>query len=165
MNISRTQIKTGFKGDFCYTHARGAVMPDGFAVITTQPLRLSGCDVFYGMEMLFSSDSGKSWSPIKKSATLIRKKLPDGMEQTMSDATPFYHRASGKLLLLGNESQSVGPEEAPMAVHKLLLEREPALLEGIVLSNVPEGRYFLSAAPLNLAGADGAPCRAFLIRE
>jgi arylformamidase len=38
-------------------------------------------------------------------------------------------------------------------------------LEGIVLDGVPEGRYFLSAAPLNLAGADGAPCRAYLIAD
>ena len=45
------------------------------------------------------------------------------------------------------------------------LSREIALLEGIVLKDVPEGRYFLSAAPLCLAGADGAPCRAYLIGE
>ena len=69
------------------------------------------------------------------------------------------------LRLLGNEGQTIGPESAPMQVHLILLRRGIALLEGIVLSNVPEGRYFLSAAPLNLAGADGAPCRAFLIRE
>ena len=69
------------------------------------------------------------------------------------------------LCLLGNEGQSVGPENAPMAVHKILLGKNIALLEGIVLTDVPEGRYFLSAAPLNLAGADGAPCRAYLIAE
>ena len=40
-----------------------------------------------------------------------------------------------------------------------------ALLEGIVLDKVPEGRYFLSAAPMNLGGADGAPCRAYLIES
>ena len=67
------------------------------------------------------------------------------------------------ILLLGNESQSVGPEEAPMAVHLALLRRGVALLEGVVLEDVPEGRYLLSAAPLKLAGADGAPCRAYLI--
>ena len=71
--------------------------------------------------------------------------------------------AAGGIRLLGNESQSVGPENAPMAVHKILLSRGIALLEGIVLTDVPEGHYFLSAAPLNLAGADGAPCRAYLI--
>ena len=73
--------------------------------------------------------------------------------------------ASGSLRLLGCEGQTVGPEEAPMEVHLTLLRRGIALLEGIVLDGVPEGRYFLSAAPLNLAGADGAPCRAFLIGE
>ena len=71
--------------------------------------------------------------------------------------------AAAKLFLLGNEGQSVGPEDAPMEVHKILLSENIALLEGIVLKDVPDGRYFLSAAPLNLSGADGAPCRAYLI--
>jgi len=43
------------------------------------------------------------------------------------------------------------------------LKKGIALLEGIVLADVPEGSYFLSAAPLNLGGSDGAPCRAYLI--
>ena len=71
--------------------------------------------------------------------------------------------ASGNIRLLGNEGQTVGPEDAPMQVHLILLGRGIALLEGIVLTAVPEGQYFLSAAPLNLAGVDGAPCRAYLI--
>ena len=71
--------------------------------------------------------------------------------------------AAGGIRLLGNEGQSVGPEEAPMEVHQILLTRGIALLEGIVLETVPEGRYLLSAAPLKLAGADGAPCRACLV--
>ena len=73
--------------------------------------------------------------------------------------------ASNSLRLLGCEGQTVGPEEAPMEVHLILLRRGIALLEGIILENVPEGHYFLSAAPLNLAGADGAPCRAYLIAD
>ena len=67
------------------------------------------------------------------------------------------------ICLLGNESQTVGPPEAPMQVHKLLLGKGIAFLEGVVLKDVPEGSYFLSAAPLNISGADGAPCRAYLI--
>ena len=77
------------------------------------------------------------------------------------EAAQVFARSGIKLL--GNEGQSVGPADAPMAVHKILLSRGIILLEGILLSDVPEGRYFLSAAPLNLAGADGAPCRAYLI--
>lgn len=71
--------------------------------------------------------------------------------------------AQSKIKLLGNESQTVGPEDAPMEVHKILLGADVVLLEGIVLKNVDEGKYFLNAAPLNLGGCDGAPCRAFLI--
>ena len=71
--------------------------------------------------------------------------------------------AERKLLLYGNESQTVGPEDAPMEVHRILLGAETALLEGLVLTGAAEGRYFLCAAPLNLGGCDGAPCRAFLM--
>ena len=77
------------------------------------------------------------------------------------EAAQVFARSCIKLL--GNEGQSVGPADAPMAVHKILLSRGIVLLEGILLSDVPEGCYFLSAVPLNLAGADGAPCRAYLI--
>ena len=73
--------------------------------------------------------------------------------------------AEAGILLLGNESQTVGPEDAPMNVHLILLGNECVLLEGIVLDGVKEGRYFLSAAPLNLGGCDGAPCRAYLIEK
>lgn len=83
-------------------------------------------------------------------------------EATVTEEAAHIFAASG-IRLLGNESQTVGPEDAPMAVHLALLKHGVALLEGIVLTSIPEGRYFLSAAPLNLAGADGAPCRAILI--
>lgn len=73
--------------------------------------------------------------------------------------------AKANIKLIGNESQTVGPENAPMEVHKILLGAEIVLLEGIVLINVPEGKYLLCAAPLNLAGCDGAPCRAVLIER
>ena len=73
--------------------------------------------------------------------------------------------ASNGILLLGNESQAVGPEDAPMEVHLILLKAGAVLLEGIRLEAVREGVYFLNAAPLNLAGADGSPCRAVLISQ
>lgn len=50
-----------------------------------------------------------------------------------------------------------------MEVHLILLGANVVLLEGIRLSEVSEGVYFLNAAPLNLSGADGSPCRAVLI--
>ncbi len=73
--------------------------------------------------------------------------------------------ASNRVLLLGNESQTVGPEDSPMRVHQILLGADVILLEGIRLDGVSEGVYLLCAAPLNLSGADGSPCRAVLISE
>ena len=71
--------------------------------------------------------------------------------------------AEAGILLFGNESQTVGPENAPMKVHRKMLGAEIVLLEGIRLTDVKEGVYLLNAAPLNLGGADGAPCRAVLM--
>ncbi len=79
---------------------------------------------------------------------------------TLSAAEIF---SKEEIFLLGVESQSVGPENAPMAVHLALLKKEVVLLEGLRLNEVAEGSYFLCAAPLSLAGSDGAPCRAILI--
>jgi len=71
--------------------------------------------------------------------------------------------ANAGLLLYGNESQTVGPEDNPHPTHRILLGAGMALLEGAVLTGVAEGRYVLSCAPLNFAGSEGAPCRAVLI--
>jgi arylformamidase len=71
--------------------------------------------------------------------------------------------AEAGILLYGNESQTVGPLETPMEVHLIMLGAEIVLLEGIRLSEVPTGKYLLNAAPINLGGADGAPCRPVLL--
>ncbi|MBO4920302.1 MAG: cyclase family protein [Lachnospiraceae bacterium] len=71
--------------------------------------------------------------------------------------------AKAGIKLFGNESQTVGPLEAPMEVHLIMLNAKIVLLEGIRLSEVPVGTYLLNAAPINLGGSDGAPCRAVLI--
>lgn len=84
-----------------------------------------------------------------------------GKATVTAEAARVFARA--KIKLIGNESQTVGPEDAPKEVHLILLGASIVLLEGIVLKDVAEGKYFLSAAPLNLAGCDGAPCRAFLV--
>lgn len=74
-----------------------------------------------------------------------------------------YTFAKYKLKLLGCETQSVGPYDSPMSAHIALLSEQTVLLEGVVLDNIPEGKYLLSSAPLNIAGIEGSPCRAILI--
>ena len=58
--------------------------------------------------------------------------------------------ADNKIKLFGNESQTVGPLDAPMEVHLIMLGAEIVLLEGIRLSEVDDGVYLLNSAPINL---------------
>ncbi len=89
-----------------------------------------------------------------------KKILVGGEMYVTAEAASVFAEAS--IDLFGNESQTVGPLEAPAEVHYKMLAAEVVLLEGIRLSEVSEGVYLLNAAPLNLGGADGAPCRAVL---
>lgn len=97
----------------------------------------------------------------KQSPEAARRILIKGDAEVSLEAARAF--AAADILLLGNEAQTVGPADAPMAVHLALLGADVVLLEGICLSAVAEGAYLLNAAPLNLAGADGSPCRAVLM--
>ena len=101
-------------------------------------------------------EKAKAQSPEAAKRILIR-----GDTEVSLEAAKVF--AASGILLLGNESQTVGPENAPMAVHLALLSAGVILLEGIRLAAVSAGVYLLNAAPLNLSGADGSPCRAVLI--
>jgi len=97
----------------------------------------------------------------KKYEGAQKKILIKGKAVVTLEAAEVFAKAG--IDLIGNESQTVGPEDAPKAVHLVLLGKEVVLLEGIRLSKVPDGIYFLNCAPLNLTDTDGAPCRAILM--
>ena len=65
--------------------------------------------------------------------------------------------------LLGVEKFSVGTPDTSPGIHKILLGNEIVIVEALDLTDVPEGIYFLAAAPVKYGNLDGAPCRAVLI--
>ncbi len=69
-----------------------------------------------------------------------------------------YMRDIG-IVLTGTESDSIGDGE----VHRIFLSAGIVILENLDLSNVNEGEYFLSAAPIKAKDIDGSPVRAYLI--
>ena len=77
MKIEINKIGTDFNKERCYVHARGLFMPDGFGIITTQKLELSGCDVFYGLEMIKTHDGGETFSDIVPCKNLTRRYFED----------------------------------------------------------------------------------------
>ena len=113
---------------------------------------------------LGSADAKKILEEAKKHSVCAAERILIKGNATVSyEAAEVF--ANQGVVLVGNESQTVGPHDAPMAVHKLLLGAKVVLLEGVRLSDVPCGVYFLFAAPLSLGGADGAPVRALLVGE
>jgi arylformamidase len=73
--------------------------------------------------------------------------------------------AASRILMLGVEGQSVDPPGAPMAAHRILLDKDVVLLEGLDLRDAAPGAYTLCAFPMKLAGCEGAPVRAVLLAE
>jgi len=130
-----------------------------------------GLEAFIGMAYVAEHCGIVSGADAAKIIEKAKEKHPEAARRILikGDAVVSLEAAnvfaSSGMLLLGNESQTVGPEDAPMAVHLALLSAGVVLLEGIRLAAVPEGIYVLNAAPLNLSGADGAPCRAILIAD
>ena len=126
-------------------------------------------DAFVGMAyvaehhgILTDNDALKIIEKAKtQNAEAAKRILIKGEVEVSLDAANVFAKAN--ILLLGNEPQTVGPQNEPMSVHLALLSANVVLLEGIRLAAVSEGVYLLNAAPLNLAGADGSPCRAVLI--
>ena len=112
--------------------------------------------------LLSAADARRILADATSANPKAAKRILLGGKVTVSEEAAHVF-AEAEIDLLGNESQTVGPEDAPMQVHLTLLSCEVVLLEGIRLGNVPMGVYLLSAAPLSLAGSDGAPCRAILL--
>lgn len=69
------------------------------------------------------------------------------------------------LILIGTDSLSVGCKGNQTGPHKAFLQNGVAVLEGLDLSAVKPGNYFLFAPPVCYNGLEGAPARAVLIED
>lgn len=73
------------------------------------------------------------------------------------------HLAARGVRLIGVDTPSVDLfESKDLPAHRRFLEHDIAILEGLVLSQVPDGLYELIALPLPLCGFDASPVRAVL---
>ncbi|MBE6764111.1 MAG: hypothetical protein E7553_07175 [Ruminococcaceae bacterium] len=72
--------------------------------------------------------------------------------------------ADADVRLIGVEGTSIATPATEAEVHRQLLSAGVVLLEGLDLSKVTPGQYYLHAAPIRIAGADGAPVRALLAK-
>lgn len=67
---------------------------------------------------------------------------------------------------VGVDYLSVEPfEDKEFNTHHTLLGADVVILEGLLLGGVEPGEYLLACLPIKLAGSDGAPARAVLVRD
>lgn len=131
-------------------------VPDGAdAAALSLESCVGGCSVVEWQGEITGEDAEKLLPHVER-----RLLFKGEVEVTPSAAFVF---AAAPMLLIGVEAPSVASAAYTGAVHKELLGAGVLLLEGLDLSQAEEGRYDLVAAPLRIAGADGAPVRAFLL--
>ncbi len=93
-----------------------------------------------------------------------------GREGFTEDYVGISREAAEYLVEIGVETVgvdylSVEPfEDKEFNTHHTLLGADVVILEGLALGGVEPGEYLLACLPLKLAGSDGSPARAILVR-
>jgi arylformamidase len=73
--------------------------------------------------------------------------------------------AAQGVITVGIDTPSIDPADSQaLESHQAVFDRDMAVLEGLVLSGVPDGLYRLVALPLRLKAAAASPVRAILLK-
>lgn len=79
------------------------------------------------------------------------------------DAELIHYLGAKGCLLIGTDTPSLDPETSKiLEAHTAIRKAGMAILEGLVLDDVPSGPYELIALPLKILNADASPVRAIL---
>lgn len=120
----------------------------GRALITVSDL--AGIDLTGTPRILFKTDAWQERSRFPETIPLLDAELPE------------YLHSQG-VILVGMDVPSLDHlDSKDLPIHHALGCAGITILESLLLSYVPPGRYELVALPLKLVGADGSPVRAIL---
>jgi arylformamidase len=130
-------------------------IPDDFSVITRDIVQACGIKPDT-KRVLFRTLSSTFWS---KYGSQFRTEFV-GIDK--SGAEELVEMG---IELVGTDYLSVSPFRQSRPTHEAFLKASVILVEGLDLSQVDAGDYMLLCLPMKIAGADGAPARAVLMRE
>lgn len=117
---------------------------------------LEGLDIPAGVRrLLFRTDNSLRW---QRGETAFAE---DFIAIEPSGAAWLVERGAR---LVGIDYLSVGAFDDGVATHQILLAAGVVAVEGLDLSAIEAGEYQLICLPIKIGGADGAPCRAVLMR-
>ncbi|MBE7053363.1 MAG: exo-alpha-sialidase [Ruminococcaceae bacterium] len=100
MKCNTKVIRKGFDKEKCFVHPKCCYTKD-LMITTAQYLTLAGSDLFSGIYMSKSTDEGKTWSELTLQKNL-KPIIKDGLLTVCCDATPFYHKKTGKIIIIGH---------------------------------------------------------------
>jgi arylformamidase len=162
----RTTVHLG-----AHTDAPSHYVPDGSGIADRSlvpylgPCEVIAVDVGRGERLLPSHLKG----PIHAPRVLFHTRTFPDPERFTTDFAALspalvHHLAEQGCVLVGLDTPSVDLfDDKELLSHHAIAEHDLSVLEGIVLSDVPEGLYTLIALPLPLEGADASPVRAVLV--
>ena len=106
--------------------------------------------------LLIKTDNSRLWA--------------DGIKEFKEDFIALEADAAAYLVdqgveIVGIDYLSIAPFVDPAPTHRILLDAEVLVIEGLNLSGIDSGEYTLLCLPLKISGSDGAPARVLLQRE
>lgn len=102
--------------------------------------------------------------------TFVILKTKNSFEDILEKEFIFVEKTGAEYLVskniigVGIDTLGIERDQPDHETHIQLLGAGIVILEGLVLKNIPEGEYLLSAAPILIEGVEGAPVRAYLIK-
>ncbi len=162
-NGAEYNLSTVFMGLHNGTHIDAPLhfLDDGKDISSVDPTAFIGpCVVIEVPEGIITGAVVERYFPRNTKRILIKSKGKAFLHETAATELSYLG-----YYLVGTDAQSIETEESGGRTHKALLMDDVAILEGLDLSKVSEGDYFLVAPPLKIDGAEAAPCRALLISD
>lgn len=146
-------------GSHCGTHmdAPRHFVPDGIGISEIPLSKVMGmCKVVEAAGPV-SAEQTEEWISDGTGKLLIKGDI------LMTPEAAEVMAAKG-LDLIGVEGQTVGADGTQQVIHYTLLQAEVVILEGLDLSVINPGIYFLASQPLKMDGLDGSPVRPVLMK-
>lgn len=108
-------------------------------------------------------------SPVSSKRVLFKTNSfpnPDNWNNDFCSLSPelVENLSQSDVLLVGIDTPSIDPyDDKELKTHNKVFEKNFAVLEGLDLSNICSGNYYLIALPLKIKGGDSSPVRAILM--
>jgi arylformamidase len=143
-------------------------------------LRLDQVDsaVFFGeaslielpsVKVITAADLGSAKLParilLKTANSNLSLNAPFAEDFVALDAEAAQRLVDDGVRLVGIDYLSIAPFKNGDETHHRLLRNNVLIVEGLNLAGLTAGTYEFVVLPLPIAGADGAPCRAFVGQE